>query len=362
MKLESLTLSQFRCWTYREFSFAPGLNYLTGPNASGKTSVLEAINYLATGRSVRATHDSTCVQWNKDSFSLRAEVQPDRSEDDPFSLSLSYGSDKGDRRRIVKRNDELIEKLSELRRFLITVLFTPDDLSLLKGGPSERRTFLDELLSRINEDYLSWLREYEEVRKQRNSLLKTPSPDHLLLDQYDERLSELGRKVIRSRRDLVPRLQSEIKKTAPLLLDEDGVDSLSLQYKPDVDEGKSFPAVLEKSRGEDINKGYTTRGPQRDDWTVEIRNRSVDRFASQGQLRALLLTLKLAANSVIINCISKVPILLLDDVESELDEDRKNRVLTLLRESASQVIVTGTGHLNFSANGESERKLSLEAR
>lgn len=361
MILESLTLSQFRCWTYEQFSFAPGLNYLVGPNGSGKTSVLEAINYLSTGRSVRATHDATCVQWGKESFSLRAEFKQDSGKSSR-SLSLSYGSDRGDRRRVVKLDDELVRKLSELRRVLITVLFTPDDLIILKGGPSDRRSFIDALLSQVNESYIDWLREYEEVRKQRNSLLKSRSPDHVLLDQYDERLVELGTSISEARRGLFPVFQEEVETTAPLLLDQDGIETISLEYRPDVSPSESFAEVLDETRGNDIEKGYTTRGPQRDDWTIKIKDRPVDRFASQGQLRALLLTLKLAANSVIIKRISKVPILLLDDVESELDEDRQQRVLGLLRESDSQVIMTGTGHFEFSADGESEKKLTLEAR
>lgn len=367
MKVNSLVLSQFRCWTYRELHFSEGINYLKGPNASGKTSILEAINYLSTGRSFRATHDKTCVQWGKDSFSLRAVYEKHADEANPgsHSLSLSYGAESSnhqDKRRIVKLDDEFVEKLSDLRRVFMTVVFVPDDLGILKDGPSRRRAFVDDLLIRTQEDYLKWIKNYEETRKQRNSLLKSPSTDHVLLDQYDEKLAEVGRRIVEARSRVIPEVEEKVKENAIILLDDVDKETLSLEYDPDVPPGETLGNVLEESRGNDLEKGYTTRGPQRDDWTLKIKGRSVARFASQGQLRALLLTLKLAANSVIIKRISKVPILLLDDVESELDDDRQNQVLTLLRNCSSQVLITGTGHLNFSADGESETILTLKAR
>ncbi|MFB6226783.1 MAG: DNA replication/repair protein RecF [bacterium] len=366
MILDSLTVSQFRCWTYREFQFGSDITYIEGPNATGKTSILEAINYLSKGRSMRATRDSTCVQWNKDSFSLRAEFLPDGVENaSPSSLSVSYGSTPDtnhDRRRVIKLNGDVVEKLSDLHRKFPTILFTPDDLSILKGGPAKRRDFLNELLSYLDDNYLDWLKEYQKIRQQRNSLLKTPSPDHVLLDQYDSRLVELGEQIVQVRSELMPELEAEVQSKTRKLLDEDGIESMSLNYEADVEPSDSFETVLDASRSNDLEKGYTTRGPQRDDWMIQIKNRPVDRFASQGQLRSLLLTLKLAANSVIINRVSRVPLLLLDDVESELDEKRQKRVLDLLGECASQVIITGIGHLDVSANGESETLLSLEAR
>ena len=360
MKLTSLTLSQFRCWTYREFSFSPGINYVEGPNASGKTSLLEAVHYLSTGRSFRANRDSTCVQWESDVFSIRGTFDGPSGESQELSLSYGERSSSGrSRKKVAKRDGEFVGKISGLRRTFVTLVFTPDELSVLKDGPGERRRFLDDLLAVLDEDYLETLRNYKNTRDQRNSLLKNPSPDPTLLRQYEEQLAETGHDIIRAREALVPPLGERFRDYAERLLD-DAAD-LTLEYEPDVASGH-LEETLKDSRDRDLERGFTTRGPHRDDWMVYRAGRPVDRFASQGELRTLLLALKLAANSVIINRISKEPLLLLDDVESELDSTRQERILSLLHESPSQVITTGTGALDTALLGESsDRILTLKA-
>ncbi len=281
---------------------------------------------------------------------------------DSVTLSLSYGKDKQigrDRRKIVKRDGDRLDKLSQLRRHAIDILFTPNDLDILKGGPSERRNFLDQLLVYFDDNYLSTLKNYEETRRQRNSLLKQPSIDELLMDQYDETLIQTGKQLITTRDRFLPNVEEQFKEKAALLMGLGG-NRISLRYDPDV-ERKNYDRVLMNTRPEDRERGYTTRGPHRDDWTMEIGGRPVDRFASQGELRTLVLALKISANSVIINCLSRCPIMLFDDLESELDDVRKKRVLSLLDSSPSQVIITGRGGLESSVLGESsDRMITLE--
>jgi DNA replication and repair protein RecF len=210
---------------------------------------------------------------------------------------------------------------------------------------------LNSLLSILGDDYLESLKEYEEVRNQRNSLLKQQSPDGLLLDQYDDALVSHGESLIHQRSELLPDLQKEFRNLAGHLLERDS-ERIELEYAPNCIEDE-YAEILSSRRGTDREKGYTTCGPHRDDLTVKIEGRPVDRFASQGELRTLLLALKISANSVIINRLLRQPILLLDDLESELDSARKHHVLSLLEESRSQVIITGTGGLDTSYLGES---------
>jgi DNA replication and repair protein RecF len=294
------------------------------------------------------------LQWGASNFSVNGQFRTREADHDRRTLSLSYSQEAEtgrNRKKLAKLDGELVEKLSELRHHLITLPFTPDDLNVLKGGPSERRDFLDSLLSILDDGYLESLKEYETIRDQRNSLLKQPSPDGLLLDQYDEVLVRHGEYLIRQRSELVPELQQEFQDLAGNLLEHDS-EKIELKYTPDCSETE-YAETLSSSRGNDREKGYTTRGPHRDDWTVKIDDRPVDRFASQGELRTLLLTLKISSNSVIIDRLSRQPILLLDDLESELDSTRKHRVLSLLDQSPSQVIITGTGGLDTSSLGES---------
>ncbi len=360
MKLTSLTLSQFRCWTYREFSFSTGINYVKGPNASGKTTLLEGVHYLSTGRSFRTNRDATCVNWETDVFEILGIF--DGPTGDSIELSLSYGdrdSTGRSRKKVAKRNGNFVEKISELRREFITLVFTPDELAVLKDGPENRRRFLDDLLAVLDPNYLENLRDYENIRKQRNSLLKNPSPDRNLLHQYERKLVETGREIIRSRENLVPALAERFSGYARELLEDS--TSIDLKYEPDVNLG-NLEGILEDTRDRDVQRGFTTRGPHRDDWVVYRAGRPVDRFASQGELRTLLLALKVSTNFLIIKRLSKEPILLLDDLESELDTTRRSRFLSLLRDGPSQVIVTGTGGLESSLPGESsDRILSLKA-
>lgn len=302
--------------------------------------------------------------WNSNSFSLRGKFSCGKKEAQSSVLSISYGEGTDTRKRrkkVAKHDGELVEKLSQLRDYFITLIFTPDDMSLLKGGPSERRDFLDRILTLIHDTYLETLKEYNKIRRQRNSILKRPDPDEVLLEQYDETLIAQGETIIRKRRDLVPDIEEHLRDHAGLILETDP-ESIQINYDPDTS-AKNIASNLKSSRQTDLKRGHTTRGPHRDDWMVKIEDRPVDRFASQGELRALLLALKVCANSVIINRISEVPVLLLDDLESELDTTRKERVLTLLHRCPSQVIITGTGGLTGDLLGESsDRIISLEAR
>lgn len=281
-------------------------------------------------------------------------------EDSTETISFSYGSHENKpRRKIAKVNDETVPKLSLLRNHLSTVVFSPDHLQILKEGPSLRRDFLDDLISSLRPQYIQTIKNYDEARKQRNELLKTESYDDLLMKQYNEKLIDFGKKIQSERSRFLPELQEEFQdhfSELPFRFD----DEPELRYIPDINSPGRLGRVLHESESTDRERGFTTRGPHKDDWMVFVDDRPVDQFASRGELRILLLALKLAQSSVIIKCSNKVPILLFDDVESELDSEAQSRFVNLCDKHPSQVLLTGVGNLTKNADVNDSHVIELD--
>ncbi len=351
-------VSQYRCWSYREFDLPPETVYFSGPNGSGKTSLLEAVGYLSRGRSFRGARDGECVQWGRQGFSLRGEITSDEATDSK-SLSLAYRTEGKDPSKVARLNDEVLPRLSALRRHLPTVVFSPRELRVIEDGPSRRRGFLDDLLSHRHGDYLQRYRSYEKARRQRNSLVKRPDPDEVLLDQYERTLASDGRYLIERRRSIIDPLQAGLRKQLSSV-NPDLSDSLEIHYDPDVPAPEELREVLRAERSVALERGHTTRGPHRDDWMVHVDGRAADRFASRGEVRILLLGLKITQASLILESSNKAPILLLDDLESELDSTHRGRFLDRLREVPSQVLITGTRRSGPDASLEADRIIRLE--
>lgn len=359
-----MILSQFRCWSYREFELDAPFVYVCGPNGSGKTSLLEAVGFLSTGRSFRGGDDAECVHWGREGFSLRAETDGTVQGVDVSSLALAYRSSRKEGpRKVARLNDDVLSRLSDLRRYFPTVVFSPGDLRLIRGGPRNRRRFLNDLLSHMNPDYLEAYREYEQARRQRNSLLKRSSPDELLLEQYEETMGETGAVIVQCRKDVVEPLEAYLRKH---LRDVDSEMSrtLEIRYTPDVSEAscaEELSRLFRDERPRALERGHTTIGPHRDDWMIHLEGRPADRFASQGEVRSLLVGLKIAEASIIIKKCNNTPLLLLDDLESELDVDRRRRFLHRVREFPSQVLITGTRSPAPDASREADRIIRLKA-
>lgn len=358
MKLRRLVVSQFRCWSYREFDLPSDTVYFAGPNGSGKTSLLEAVGYLSRGRSFRRARDHECVQWGRGGFSLRGDTEvPDA--DSPGSLSVAYRSGGEGPRKVARLNDELLPRLSLLRRHFPTVVFSPRELRVLQDGPARRREFLNDLLSQRHEDYLEHYRAYEKARRQRNSLLKRPDPDELLMDQYERTMARDGRRIMERRRAVISPLEEGLREhLSPV--NSDLSESLSLRYDPDVTSPEDYRGVLREERSRARERGHTTVGPHRDDWMIHLDGRQADRFASRGEVRILLLGLKITQASLIMKALNTSPILLLDDLESELDREHRERFQDRLREVPSQVLITGTRRSGPDGSLEADRIIRLE--
>nr|PZN72530.1 MAG: DNA replication/repair protein RecF [Bacillota bacterium] len=338
--LATLELRAFRNYDALTIAFSPGLNVLYGDNAQGKTNLLEAIHFLATGRSHRTSRDLDMVKEGEEELLARASVV---RRTGTIDLELRLGAAT---RKQLKINGIAEKKIAKLVGSLAVVLFSPDDLQLLKGPPAGRRRFLDLELSQISQTYLHHLMAYNRLLQQRNSLLKQPALDQGLLAVYDQQLVETGAQLVVRRAEAVRRL-SPIASRYHRMLSE-GREDLVLEYQSQglgEDGAADLESVrrrlereLARVRGEELRRQVTLVGPHRDDVGFWIAGRDARLYASQGQQRTAVLALKLAELDFMTAEIGEAPLLLLDDVASELDPHRRHYLLSAVREGVQSFI------------------------
>ena len=353
MVLARLELTEFRNYESLRLDLPAPLCLFTGDNAQGKTNILEAILLLAYGRSPRTTRDGEVVRWNAREAVVRAEV--DRRVRSPVSISLSLQRNGSKRIKVdgVPRK-RVVDAVGEVN----AVLFGPDQLELVGGAPSQRRRFLNTCLGQTSPKYLGALAGYRNVLRQRNTLLRDaggrePDPDLLLT--YDDQLADHAGVLMAVRAERVVALAAQAAELHARF--SGGREQLQVSYAPDL----ALPAELTAAaladalreqligkRTAEFRRGVTLVGPHRDDLKLEIDGREARSFASQGQQRTAALALKVAELRIIAEAIGEPPLLLLDDVTSELDEHRREEVMALSDE-AEQVLITGSQLGVFSA-------------
>lgn len=341
MWLKELSLTNFRNYSQATVNFSPTLNVFLGKNAQGKTNFLEAIYFLALTRSHRTRSDKDLIHFDKDFLNLTGRLQRVTGD-----VNLDIGlSSKG---RLIKVNHLKQAKLSDYIGTMTVVLFAPEDLQLIKGSPSLRRKFLDIDLGQIKPLYLADLAQYHHVLKQRNTYLKTVKQvDKDFLAVLDQQLAHLGSRVIRHRLDFVQDLEKAANQHHQMI--SDGLEQLSISYQSSVNFDQvdqleeSFYRQLQERHQRDLFKKNTSIGPHRDDLIFFINQMNAS-FGSQGQHRSLILSLKMAEISLIKDLTGDYPILLLDDVMSELDNNRQTKLLTGIDKDV-QTFITTT-HLN----------------
>jgi len=363
MHLNHLVLHNFRNYVDCEIDFPNRVNLITGGNAQGKTSLLEAIYFLSTAKSHRVYPNDELIRHNESWFYLKGIIASNagRSGSSPDLTTLEVSNQLQGQKRF-KLNGDLQQRLSQWMGQFNVVFFSPESLALVKGTPADRRRFIDLLICQIHSVYLAQLQNYHSVLKQRNGLLKqirSKQASADLLEMWDSLLVDDGLSIIQTRSDILKQLQVYAQqKHAELTGDH---EKLELEYQPlPVLEGLDclersdalvrFRKALEASRHYDVLRGTTSIGPHRDEirLTLETQKQGMavreeaKPYGSQGQQRTIALTLKLSELEVMRQTTGKTPIVLLDDVISELDDRRTAFLLDLLKSLNAQTFITST--------------------
>ncbi len=339
MFIESIELLNYRNYGKLHMNFHEGTNVLYGDNAQGKTNILESIYVCSTTKSHRGSKDKEIVRFGEDESHIKMTV---RRDDVPYRIDMHL---KKHKTKGVAVNGVPIKKASELFGIVNVIFFSPEDLNIIKNGPAERRRFVDLELCQLNKLYVYNLVQYNKVVVQRNKLLKeldfNPSLKETL-DIWDMHLVNYGSELIRMRRSFVAELNQLIHDIHFHLSGEK--EELVIQYEPNV-EPDEFTDVLMKNRGQEIRQKLTLTGPHRDDLNFFVNGTDIRKFGSQGQQRTAALSLKLAEIELVKKTVKDYPILLLDDVLSELDSKRQEHLLSEINHI--QTLITCTGLDDF---------------
>ena len=353
MWISKIKLNNFRNYKSQEIDLKEGINLFYGENAQGKTNIIESIYLCSVGKSFRARRDQELIKFNeKNAFVEIAFNKSDR--DGKIKIEI-------EKRKTISVNGIKLKKLSELLGNINVVIFTPDDIDILKGGPQKRRRFLDVMISQLKPNYMHVLGLYLKTMEQRNNYLrqiKQESKDENMLDIWDEKLAEYGTKIYEYREEFINKIKNKIGGIHHKITDNKEI--IEIEYISTCRDRQEYLKLLKQRRKLDIIKGFTTKGIHRDDFVIYINNNAVNVYGSQGQHRTAILSLKLSELNVVYDEIGEYPILLLDDFMSELDEQRKKSFLENIKNA--QVIITCTEkiddkNLNYSSYNISNGKI-----
>ncbi len=350
LRITSLELTGFRSYERFELHPDPRITVLAGPNAAGKTNVVEAIQLLTTGTSFRNPLWADLVRWGQEAARARMIAEGDGRKLE-VTLDITEAG-----RRTFRVNGSVRRKKSEITGILPSVLFTPDDLRMVKESPDKRREALDALGRQLSGAYATILAEYDRALRQRNALLKYEDPDAEAMRAWTDRLIELGSSLSRHRLRLFERLAPYVSGLYGTL---SGGEHLSAAYHSSVagevaeipESSEEFRQLfvrrLEEKAAEEASRRSTVAGPHRDDVLFKIDGRDARSFASQGQQRSIVLAWKLAEVHVVEDVTGGEPVLLLDDVMSELDEDRRRALAAFVGERVQTIVTTtNTGYFD----------------
>lgn len=359
MHLARLYLRDFRGYRSCEISLTPGINVFLGHNAAGKTNLLEAVHLLATGRSPRTPRDKEMVAFGATSFYLKGLVERQPA---PLTIELAFDAEKGKAARV---NGQAVTTLADLAARMPCVYFSPDELRVVSGGPAWRRAFLDGILCQASPAYAHHLEWFRRSLEQRNALLREARAGRTsiqLLEAWDEELALYGGELLARRAGALATLSPRFLTAYDRLGAGEGA---ALAYRPAltgcaVEElvtaagaAARYQSNLEERRADDVARAFTSAGPHRDDFVLELDGLEARAYASQGQRRSLVLALLFAAAGYLEEAAGVRPLLLLDDVLSELDAGRRQHLLEAAA-AGHQALVTAAspdGMQEFSALG-----------
>ena len=338
MYINKIKLQNFRNYNEQEINLNKSINVFYGDNAQGKTNILEAIFLCTFGKSFRTNKEKELIKLGKDNANVIIEYEK-KDRDGKISIYIS------DKKQILV-NGIKIKKLSELLGNINIVIFTPDDINILKGGPALRRRFLDMMIGQLKPNYVYTLNMYIKTLEQRNNYLrqiKEENKPENLLDIWDEKLIEYADIIYKYRKEFIDKIKKKINIIHKKITDEK--EEINIQYISNCESKEVYSELLKQRRKLDIIKGFTTKGIHRDDFEIYINNKELSIYGSQGQNRTAILSLKLSELQVIYDEIEEEPILLLDDFMSELDINRRKNFLNNINNT--QVIITCAEKIEF---------------
>jgi DNA replication and repair protein RecF len=339
MILKDIHLGNFRNYDSLDLQFHPKLNVFIGRNAQGKTNLLESIYFLALAKSHRTTRDKELIQFDQEEAFVNGNIMTAYSKL-PLSISVSK---KGKRAKV---NHMEVSKLSQYIGHLNTVLFAPEDLNIVKGSPQIRRKFINMECGQISKIYLSTLSDYQKVLGQKSQYLKSRNVDKVMIDVLNEQLAKHASVIIHKRQQFIETIEKFAKKIHEDISNQK--ETLTIKYNPNIkyqsttekDLEQEIKTLLDESLEKEIDRMQTMIGPHRDDISFHINGYDVQTYGSQGQQRTTALSVKLAELDLIYEEVGEYPVLLLDDVLSELDETRQSHLLTSIRNRVQTFVTT----------------------
>jgi len=337
MWISEINLTNFRNYKSKKIKLTPNVNLFYGENAQGKTNIIESIFLSSIGKSFRTNNDKELIKFNEENSII--EIFFNKSDRDG-KIKIEINNKKN-----IYLNGIKLKKLSELLGNINVVIFTPDDINILKEGPQERRKFLDIMISQLRPNYMHVLTLYKKTLEQRNNYLrqiKLENKNPEMLEIWDEKLADYAEKIYLYRNEFIEKIKNKIKNIHSEITENK--EEIKIEYISECADKQIYLDKLKERRKLDIIKGFTTKGIHRDDFMIYINGRQVNIYGSQGQHRTTILSLKLAELQVIYDEIGEYPILLLDDFMSELDNKRKKSFLENIENI--QVVITCTEKLN----------------
>lgn len=337
MKIRNISLMNYRNYEQLNIELGKDVNVFQGENAQGKTNILESIYFAAFGRSHRTSKQKDLIKWDEKVASVKIYIEKERLDKTILMNLLSDG------RKSISVNKVRLTKIGDLLGVLNVVMFSPEDLKIVKESPGVRRRFLDMEISQLDKKYYNSLVTYNKVLAERNALLKSRRVDRNVLDIYDIKLSYEAEYIGKQRLNYIKLLNTYGQ---PIHYDiSTQKENIEFEYKCSFSLEKSLKHDLLLKRNQDLDRGTTTIGVHRDDFSIKINEMDAKDFGSQGQQRTVVLTLKFASLEIIHNINGEYPILLLDDVLSELDLSRKRFILKSIENI--QTVITCTGVENI---------------
>ena len=335
MFLNKLKLQNFRSHGEVLLNFKSKLVFFIGENGAGKTNIIEAINQFATLKSFRDNSDEELVNWNSNFYYIKSDLV---SEGIDKTIEIGYSKADSQKRK-VKLNSEVIQKKQDIIGELKAVVFSPVDLKIIDGGPSERRRFIDSFISTVNRSYFGNILDYNKILKHRNTLLKKKDFSLSELAPWDQMLVKKGSEIAKERARVIININEIYKENLAKLSGEK--DKFEIIYRPNVVNNEEYANKLYERISRDTHLGYTSVGIHRDDIFVGANGKDIIEFGSQGQKRSTVIALKTSQFKFIQNQIGEAPILLIDDVIRELDIKRREYFVNLILDCGQAFITDG---------------------